>query len=231
VFLVRLALLDRTVQIEELISQLGGSESNSPAGAPSTEPQPTRRAAPPPPPQHAEPPPSPAPQSRRMSPPTAMDSAVPRSTTPSADQPRSVAPNEPERREAPPAKADLETVKGTWDGFRTAVRREKPVLATFVDKASPASITSAGALLLDVPDVQARESLQARINDLSALARAQFNGIRQVLIRESAGSIEPVEAAARMTPSSIRSETMAALRKRNPMLNAAIDELDLELLD
>ena len=34
-----------------------------------------------------------------------------------------------------------------------------------------------------------------------------------------------------MTPSSIRSDTMAALRKRDPVLNAAIDELDLELLD
>jgi hypothetical protein len=158
-----------------------------------------------------------------------MDSDVPRSATPTADQPRRVAPNEPEPRVE--AKADLETVKGGWDGFRTSVRREKPVLATFVDKASPASISGSGALILDVPDVQARESLQARINDLSALARSQFGGIKQVLIRESAASAPPVEAAARMTPSSIRSETMAALRKRNPMLNAAIDELDLELLD
>jgi hypothetical protein len=34
-----------------------------------------------------------------------------------------------------------------------------------------------------------------------------------------------------MTVESVRSETLAALRKRDPVLNAAIDALDLDLLN
>jgi len=218
VFLVRLALLDRTVQIEELIAQLGGdAESSAP---PTSESESTRRASAPAPPPVRQ---------RAAPPPKAMDSAVPRSTTPGADQTPRAQPNEPPRASA---RIDVDAVKRDWDTFRTAVRREKPVLATFVDKALPVAVTASGALLVDVPDIQAKESLSARIADFSALARAYFGSITQVLVRDTVSSTTSAETpAARMTPSSIRSETMAALRKRDPVLNAAIDELDLELLD
>jgi DNA polymerase-3 subunit gamma/tau len=218
VFLVRLALLDRTVQIEELLAQLGGSaESSSPSSAPEQEP--SRRA--PPPPQ--------APTDKpRATPPTAMDSAVARSATPGAD--RVATPNEAPRA-APPRAADLAQVQRMWDDFRAAVRREKPVLATFVDKATPFAVTPSNALMLEVSDAQARESLGARLTDLAALARAHLGGVTQVLLRE-VGAVQTIsEPGTRMTPSSIRSETLASLRKRDPVLNAAIDELDLELLD
>jgi hypothetical protein len=110
------------------------------------------------------------------------------------------------------------------------VRRDKPVLATFVDKATPLRCTPSGALVLEVSDKLARESLEARLSDLVALARVHFSGVTQIILRESAVS-PPGEPSTRMTPSSIRSDTVAALRKRDPVLNAAIDELDLELLD
>ncbi len=219
VFLVRLALLDRTVQIEELLAQLGGSaESSSPSGVPEQEP--TRRAAPPPP----------APSNKpRATPPTAMDSAVTRSATPGAD--RAVPPNDTLRAASPVRAPDLAQVQRGWDDFRAAVRREKPVLATFVDKATPVAVTPSNALMLEVTDGQARESLNARLPDLAALARTHLGGVTQVLLRDVGAVAAPIEPAARMTPSSIRSETLAALRKRDPVLNAAIDELDLELLD
>ena len=218
VFLVRLALLDRTVQIEELLAQLGGSaESSSPSSAPEQEP--SRRAAPPPQ----------APTNKpRATPPTAMDSAVARSATPGAD--RVATPNEAPRA-APPRAADLAQVQRMWDDFRAAVRREKPVLATFVDKATPFAVTPSNALMLEVSDAQARESLGARLADLAALARAHLGGVTQVLLREVGAAQTTSEPATRMTPSSIRSETLASLRKRDPVLNAAIEELDLELLD
>ena len=218
VFLVRLALLDRTVQIEELIAQLGGSaESSSPSSVPEREP--SRRAAPPPQ----------APSNKpRAAPPTAMDSAVTRSATPGAD--RAVQPNESPRASSP-ARADLAQVQRMWDDFRAAVRREKPVLATFVDKATPIAVTPSNALMLEVTDGQARESLSARLSDLAALARTHLGGVTQVLLRDVGAAQTTPEPATRMTPSSIRSETLAALRKRDPVLNAAIDELDLELLD
>ena len=223
VLLVRLALLDRTVVIEELLAQLGGAEPASPNSA--TEQDTARRAAP-------LPPPAPASKPRASPPPVAMDSAVPRSTTPSADHAPRTQPNERPAAAAPNAPLTLEAIAGKWDDFRAAVRRERPVLATFVDKATPHAVTPSGALMLEVSDAQARDSLRERANDLAALARSHLGAVSQVLLRDvpAAPTSEPTPAA-RMTPSSIRSDTVASLRKRNPVLNAAIDELDLELLD
>lgn len=160
-----------------------------------------------------------------------MDSVVPRSATAGADQAPRAQPNE-RPAAAPNAPLTLEAIAGKWDDFRAAVRRERPVLATFVDKATPYAVTPSGALMLEVSDAQARDSLRERANDLAALARSHLGVVSQVLLRDvpAAPTSEPAPAA-RMTPSSIRSDTVASLRKRNPVLNAAIDELDLELLD
>ena len=125
----------------------------------------------------------------------------------------------------------LEAIASKWDDFRAAVRRERPVLATFVDKAMPHAVTASGALMLDVSDAQARDNLRERANDLAALARTHLGAVSQVLLRDVAVPAPSEAPAARMTPSSIRSDTMASLRKRDPVLNAAIEELDLELLD
>lgn len=213
VLLVRLALLDRTVVIEELLAQLSGAEPTT-AGSP-PEPEAPRRAASPPP-------------AKRAAPPIAMDSVVPRTTTPSADQSPRAQPNE---RSAASGPATIDAIVGKWDDFRAAVRRERPVLATFVDRATPHSLTASGALMLDVGDAQARDNLRERVNDLTTLVRTHLAGVTQLLFREPATPVTSEPPAARMTPSSIRSDTVASLRKRDPVLNAAIDELDLELLD
>ncbi len=210
VLLVRLALLDRTVVIEDLLAQLGGSGVNA-----VSEPETPARRLPPPPPRE------------RAAPPTAMDSAVPRSAARGADRASGSVPNEPPRGSQP---LDLAGVQGKWDAFRAAVRREKPVLATFIDHATPFAVTATGGLLLDVADGHARESLSARLADLTLLARTHLGPVTQVILRDG-DKPAAAEPAARMTPSSIRSDTVAALRKRDPVLNAAIDELDLELLD
>ncbi|HJU73161.1 MAG TPA: DNA polymerase III subunit gamma/tau [Gemmatimonadaceae bacterium] len=213
VLLVRLALLDRTVVIEELLAQLGGAPP----------PEPTREF-------DAEVPRRQPPPTKRGATPTAMDSAVPRATTPSADRPeRAGAPNEAPRAAAP-LPLDFATVRAKWEDFRAAVRREKPVLATFVEKTELFAVTPSGALMLETADENTRENLAARMTDLTALARAHLGSVSQVILRENATPASP-ELAARMTPSSIRDDTVAALRKRDPVLNAAIDELDLELLD
>jgi hypothetical protein len=51
--------------------------------------------------------------------------------------------------------------------------------------------------------------------------------VTRVSIRRS----DRAAPAQRMTDEAIREERVAMLRKRDPLLGAAIDELDLELLD
>ena len=174
ILLVRLALLDRTVVIEELLAQLGGgAEPPTPNSVPAQTS--SRRATAP-----NEP--------RRAAPPTAMDSAVARSLTPSADQAPRAQPNEERKAPTSTGTLDLAVIQAKWDDFRASVRRDKPVLATFVDKATPLRCTPSGALVLEVSDRLARESLEARLADLTALARAHFGGVTQVMLRESAVS-------------------------------------------
>ena len=69
--------------------------------------------------------------------------------------------------------------------------------------------------------VKARELTTALAQHIGGLSRVQL------LPPESAKDNGP----RRMTAESIRSETLQALRKRDPVLSAAIDELDLDLVD
>ena len=53
----------------------------------------------------------------------------------------------------------------------------------------------------------------------------------QVRVDESAPATGPGEPPRRLTAESVRSERLAMLRRRDPTLDAAVDALDLELLD
>ena len=59
---------------------------------------------------------------------------------------------------------------------------------------------------------------------------AWFAGLQKLNVRLAGDSLS-AGPASRMTVESVRSETLAALRKRDPVLNAAIDALDLDLIN
>jgi hypothetical protein len=55
-------------------------------------------------------------------------------------------------------------------------------------------------------------------------------GLQKLNVRLAGDSIS-AGPAPRMTVETVRLETLAALRKRDPVLNAAIDALDLDLVN
>jgi hypothetical protein len=55
-----------------------------------------------------------------------------------------------------------------------------------------------------------------------------FGGVRRVVVRAATADVAP---PARLTDEMARSERLLALRKRDPVLGAAIDALDLDLAD
>ncbi len=77
-------------------------------------------------------------------------------------------------------------------------------------------------------DRGAFESLAAKSRELTQALGQHIEGVSrvQLLPPESSANDEP----RRMTAESIKSETLIALRKRDPVLSAAIDELDLDLV-
>ncbi len=151
-----------------------------------------------------------------------------------------------QRSSAPPAQlSDVPRVPPS-----NAVQAKGPLTLDHVRRVWPAVIAGAAGsgpmlpTLLAGSDVEAVEGGTVVVR-LAAASAGQAEGLerkRDVLARllgeyvtepvrvRVAVSVEPARAS-RMTPSEAQSERMKALRAKDPALNAAVDALDLELLE
>jgi len=106
------------------------------------------------------------------------------------------------------------------------------MLSSALAHAMPASLTANGLLVLELDepnDIYTHSIHSARTDVLTAL-REWFPSLDRVELRRD----EQSPAAAppkRLTDEMIRADRIASLRKRDPVLNAAIDALDLDVTD
>jgi DNA polymerase-3 subunit gamma/tau len=120
---------------------------------------------------------------------------------------------------------------GKWD---TVVERlkaaGKPMLAAALEHAAPATVTAAGAVTieLDEPNDMFTHSINSGKNEVLTLLREWFSIERIELRRDEQTPATPPK---RLTDDMVRAERVASLRKRDPVLNAAIDALDLDVAD
>jgi DNA polymerase-3 subunit gamma/tau len=259
--LVRFALLDRSVAIEDVLRSLGGGDragggdaTRSSAGAERTDAEggtgeratggrggtPAFRGA------------SGAPPQRRdAGPPIANDVAAPSPRPPRSSggegatssygaegiasatlAPTRVAPAPAEARAPAASPLDLNRLVERWDDVVERLRGVgKSLLATALAHATPSAVTARGhvVLELDEPNEFYAQAIEGGSEDLVTHLRAQFPAVRRVLVRQA----EAPRGAAprRLTEESVRAERAAALRKRDPLLGAAIDALDLDVVD
>jgi DNA polymerase-3 subunit gamma/tau len=233
--LVRFALLDRTVAIEEVLKGISG-EGNAGPGAPGRSPTPSGRSD------------RPVDGGRRMADvgqaqtdkrgidridPPASSVAV--SPSPAIRPQPSLtstlqAPVSGGTTSARVTASDLNAVAGVWDDMVSGVRRERPFIATLLEQALPISTTGNGVLVLQVEAPAVQEGLAAKSNEAVAVMGGWLTGLQKIQVR-LAGDAANANPAPRMTVEMVRSDTLAALRKRDPLLNAAIDTLDLDLVD
>ncbi len=234
--LVRFALLDRSVDLEEVLRTLGGqsasgsSSSGGGSGGGGTgsggggslpfvrpEPRPARadgsgnRAEPTPAAASA---PS-APVARKPSPAAApVESARP-APSPTAGEP-----------------LEVNRLAGRWDALVEHLRAAgKPLLATALEHSSPRAVTAKGDVTIELDeaiDFYARAVTDGASDVLAAL-REWFPAVQRI-------QLAPLSDAAatppkRMTTEMVRAERIASLRKRDPILSAAIDALDLDVAD
>jgi hypothetical protein len=129
---------------------------------------------------------------------------------------------------APP---DLSRVIERWDELAATLRAAgKSMAATALEHAAPLAVTARGdvTIALDEANPIYEQALETVKGDLATLLRQWFGGVQRVVVRAAREAATP---PARLTDEMARMERLAALRRRDPVLGAAIDALDLDLAD
>lgn len=129
---------------------------------------------------------------------------------------------------APP---DLNQIVERWDELVVRLRAAgKSVAATALERASPAAVNARGevTIALDESNPIYERALDSAQADVTAVLREWFPGVLRCLVRAAElGSAPPI----RLTDEMVRSERLTTLRRKDPVLDAAIDALDLDLAD
>jgi DNA polymerase-3 subunit gamma/tau len=235
--LVRFALLDRTVAIEDVLRGIGGESHSTTDRIPGRVPAPTPgrigMSA-------TGVKPSDTPTSVERV--TEVRPATVRVPTPVGAMPASNVSVEPHQTPSQPqrvvgaavrsavAASDLNAVAGVWDDMVAGLRRDRPFIATLLEQSLPVSTTATGVLVLQVETPAVQEGLAAKAAETIAAMSGWLVGLQKITVRLAGDSVN-AGPAPRMTVETVRSETLASLRKRDPVLNAAIDALDLDLVD
>jgi DNA polymerase-3 subunit gamma/tau len=230
--LVRFALMDRTLSLEEVLRGMGEAP---PGGGEEDDDRPSRRREPPPPPQ-----PSPSRTAHQRAAATPESPRDPRpSPAPPPDAPGmtdSLAQAAPTAADSSTAheKLSLNRLVERWGEVIDAVRADgRGFLAAALEHALPAAVTGRGDITLELDaagSIYQQPIADSAADVLSAIGTI-FTGASRI---RTVAPDRPAEGGApppRLTEEGVRSERLAMLRKRDPVLDLAVEALDLELLD
>jgi DNA polymerase-3 subunit gamma/tau len=215
--LVRFALLDRTVSLEAMLRGLGGGGGASGASS-DDEPAGRRPAA------------APAASSRRSDAPASVGRAVVRDADRPPAVPASTSAVAPPGAQAA-APPDVSRVAERWEDLIVALRAAgRGVCATALEHAAPVTVTARGDLTIALDEANPiyEQAIEAAKAEVAGVLRQWFGGVQRVAVRPAVGRAAP---PARLTDEMVRSQRLSALRRRDPVLGAAIDALDLDLAD
>jgi DNA polymerase-3 subunit gamma/tau len=234
--LVRFALLDRSIELEDVLRTLGDGGGSGGGGGGGSGGQPSHP--------FARPEPRPVPRAEASGDRAAnrTSAAASAAVAPAAVRPRAATPAPAPAAPVPApvvsaaplaarAALDLNALTGRWDDVVARLRADgKMNLAAAVSHAIPQSVTAAGIVTieLDEPNDFFAHAIATGKNDVLAAVREWFAVERIVLRRDEGAAVAPPK---RLTDEMLRAERIASLRKRDPVLNAAIDALDLDVTD
>jgi hypothetical protein len=124
----------------------------------------------------------------------------------------------------------INVITERWDDVVASLRSSRMLLAPFLEQATPSAISAAGSLTVQAEDEAAADALEMAKGDMLTVVKSIFPAVERVIIaRPSGPSVSGSHK--RVTEEEIREQRITSLRKRDPVLGAAIDALDLELLD
>jgi DNA polymerase-3 subunit gamma/tau len=229
--LVRLALLDRTVDIEAVLRSIGGGSGESGHAQSRADPRPEPRSIAPVPRSSSTPPPPGPPESRA---PTARRTAEPSVETARPIQSSSalLAPAAVDVRRGTVVPIDVNAMTEQWDALAARLRQGgKTLIATALEHSTPTAVTARGdvTITLDEPNDFFAKAIRNGGSDIVAVLREWFTPVETVLV-EGTGKAAGGQPK-RLTDEMVKAEKLAALKKKDPVLAAAIEELDLEVID
>jgi DNA polymerase-3 subunit gamma/tau len=219
--LVRFALMDRTLDLETVLRGVGdgaGSATAMPSATTASAPAsaPTRRAAPPEM--------SAAPVPRVAPTPAARPSAA--SRAPVAEVADAAPP-----REAGAVPLDINRLAEHWDAVVDRVQSAHGalLLSSTLAHATPSAVTAQGLVTLTVGSDAHADVLRRGEAVVLAALQHRFPDARSLAV--SLVAAEGDRAPRRLSEEAVKADRMAMLRRQSPLLDAAVDALDLELLD
>jgi DNA polymerase-3 subunit gamma/tau len=214
--LVRFALMDRTVSLEEVLRGLGPDEGGS------EESDDRARARPSPP---RAPAPAPARPSREGAP-VAVSMPV-RASQPAAS-PAATAPED----ERPPL--SVAGLKERWEPILARLRADgRMTLVASLEHATPVEVSPSGEITFELtPDLGHMEApIINGAKELLAAIGASLEGATRIKVRVPSALPVREGATRRLSAEAVKAERLSSLRRRDPSLDAAVRELDLELMD
>ena len=124
---------------------------------------------------------------------------------------------------------DLNRLVEHWESVVDAVNRDgRAVLAAALGRAAPSAVTAQGAVTLTVDAAAQAELITQGEAPILAALRRRFSGVSRLTVRAADAA---AEAPRRLNEGAVKADRIAMLRKQSSVLDAAVDALDLELLD
>ncbi|MDQ2930306.1 MAG: DNA polymerase III subunit gamma/tau [Gemmatimonadota bacterium] len=201
--LVRFALMDRTVSLEEVLRGLGPDDGSSgdddSRGAPRAP-----RVAPP-----------------RVPAPTSAPTSSPAASSVSA----------------PPAERPPITVaalRERWEALLARLRTDgRMTLVASLEHATPVDVSPSGEITFELTgDLRhMEEPITNGAKELLSVIGSMFEGATRIKVRVPAALPAREGATRRLSAEAVKAERLSSLRRRDPSLDAAVRELDLELMD
>lgn len=234
--LVRFALLDRTVDLEEVLKGFApGSTDDPPPRRVAHEPRvASAHALPPAPPAAVAPALS---SSAAMTPPPVPTPRPATQQVAAAAAAAQMAPA-PSRRQPAGSAPTLEQVIARWPRVVETIRTNgRGMLAQAVQRLVPLAVAPTGALTLgyEPTDDTFASAVDGARADVLAAIQANIDGITVFSARVNGAASAAASATRgstkRLTAHDVQQQRTSQLAARDPLLDAAVKSLDLELLD
>src|SRR5690349_9872605 len=124
----------------------------------------------------------------------------------------------------------LERVRAIWPRLADDARRERPMLAALLSSVEPVGVEGATVVVRALDPVHG-EGLERQRDALGQLIGRYATDPVRIKLEGAGIGDRPARRLSRLTEEGARAERLKTLRAQDPGLNAAVDALDLELLE
>jgi hypothetical protein len=128
----------------------------------------------------------------------------------------------------------LDGLVGQWTEIVSRLRTDgRMALAAALEHVQPIAVSASGEITFELEPTGEiyQQPIAASAADVLSAVGTMFTGASRLVVRVGERPAGDEPAARRFTEESVRVERLAMLRKRDPTLDAAVETLDLELLD